>query len=373
MPVRIAPYSEQDIPAVKDFNRRLQAGGAPADYVFSESHVPAWLPPGPVAPVYNEFYLAQEDGMVRGTFVLKHQEFAFHGSVRPVVYYHHPYSEGIVDKKYAQVGLQMLMHAVRAHPVLYALGMGGYDRPLPRMLMAMKWNHCLIPFYFRVNHPAKFLRNMQTLRQSGARRAMAGIAAFTGAGWAGLKTIHAIAGIHGLRTPSKVEVVAEFEDWADEIWEKCGPRFAMIAVRDARSLRAIYPGANRNFLRLKISAGGRTVGWAVAADVQQRNHPQYGNLRVGTILDCLAAPEDATRVIAAAVRVLSERRVDVITSNQSHAAWVQGLKECGFLKGPSNFIFAASKKLSEMIQPFEETVAASHWTRGDGDNLLQYA
>jgi hypothetical protein len=373
MPVRIAPYSEQDIPAVQDFNRRLQAGGAPPDYVFSESHVSAWLPPHPGAPVYNGFYLAIDDGTVRGTYVLKHQEFAFHGEIRPVVYYHHPFSEGIIDKKYAQVGLQMLMHAMRAHPVLYALGMGGYDRPLPRMLMAMKWNHCLIPFYFRVNHPGRFLRNMQAFRQSRGKRVATDAAAFTGAGWVGLKTIHAVAGFRGLRTRAEADEVAEFEDWADELWRKCGPKFAMIAVRDARSLRALYPASNGNFLRLRVTADGRTLGWAVVADVRQSGHAQYGNLRVGTILDCLAQPEDAARVMAAATRVLCDRGVDVITSNQSHGSWVQGLKECGFLKGPSNFIFAASRKLSELIQPFDQTVPLSHWNRGDGDNLLQYA
>lgn len=372
MPVRIAPYSERDIPAVKEFNRRLQAGGAPPDYVFSESHVSAWLPAVPGALVYNEFYLATEDGVVRGTFVLKHQDFAFYGEIRPVAYYHHPFSEGIIDKKYAQVGLQMLMHAMRAHPVLYALGMGGYDRPLPRMLMALKWNHCPVPFYFRVNRPARFLREMRALRQSGSRRVLADIAAFSGAGWAGIKAIQTFSGWRGRGVRAEASVAGEFQDWADEIWQKCGPKFAMIAVRDARSLRAIYPASNRNFLRLKITADGGTLGWAVVADVQQKGHLQYGNLRVGTILDCLAAPEDATRVIAASARLLAARGVDIVTSNQSHGSWVRGLKECGFLKGPSNFIFAASKKLSEMIYPFDQTVALSHWNRGDGDNLLQY-
>ncbi len=104
---------------------------------------------------------------MRGAYVLKHQEFSFRGEIRPVVYYHHPFSEGIIDKTYTQVGLQMLMQVIRAHPMLYALGMGGYDRPLPRMLMALKWRHRLVPFYFRVNHPARFLRQMQALRRLG--------------------------------------------------------------------------------------------------------------------------------------------------------------------------------------------------------------
>ncbi len=370
--VTIAPYSEKDIPAVKEFNRRLQAAGAPEDFAFSETHVSHWLPPNGNPPVYNEFFLALENGVMRGAYALKHQEFWLYGEKRPLIYYHHPVAEGIVDKKYAPVGPYMLMHVLRAHPRLFALGMGGYDRPLARMLTALKWENCAIPFYFRVNHPARFLREMRPLRQSAAKRAMAELAAFTGAGWLGLRTLHAIIGFEGLRAVTDVTVVDEFQDWADEVWEQCGAAYALVAVRDARSLQALYPAVNRNFIRLKIASGGRIVGWAVAADVQKRGHPHYGDLRVGTILDGMARPAHAKLVIAAATRLLLDRGVDLITSNQSHEAWQQALKSCGFLKGPSNFIFATSKKLSVMINPLEEVVPRSHINRGDGDNLLQY-
>jgi hypothetical protein len=372
MSITIAPYSENDIPAVKDFNRRLQAGGAPPDYVFSESHIPKWLPRTPDALIYNEFYLALQDGAVRGTYVLKHQSFSFYGHLRRVVYLHHPFSEGIIDKKYAQVGMQILMHVIRNHPLLFALGMGGYDRPLPRMLTALKWNHCLIPFFFRVIHPARFLRNMQVLRQSAGKRFLADAAAFTGAGWAGIKAVQTFRGLRQPSAKAHAVLVDQFEDWTNEIWEKCAPEFAMIAVRDADALRTLYPASNRNFIRLKVMTDTRTAGWAVVAKTQRQNHPQYGDLCVGAILDCLALPEDAPLVISAAVRVLEESGVDMITCNQSCRAWVNALNVCGFLKGPSNFIFAASKKLSELIDPFDQNVPLIHLTRGDGDNLLQY-
>lgn len=372
MAIAIAPYTEKHIPAVVAFNRRLQAGGAPPDYVFPESHISEWLPHESGSPLYNQFYLALEEETVRGTFALKHQQFSFFGEVRPVVFYHHPFSEGIIDKKYAQVGLRMLMHVVRAHPWVYALGMGGYDRPLPRMLVAMKWNHCAIPFYFRVSHPFRFLREMRAMRQSGILRISADIAAYSGAGWFGLKTIHAVKSFARMRQREEAEVVPDFGPWVDQIWDKCAPLFAMIAVRDACSLRTIYPASNKDFMRLRIRSGSRTVGWAVVADMQKKNHPQFGDLRVGTILDGLACPGDATSVVSAATRMLINRGVDVVTSNQSHRAWMQALEQCGYLKGPSNFIFATSVELSGLLQPFESSVRHSHITRSDGDNLLQY-
>jgi len=372
IPVTIAPYSQKDIPAVKEFNRRLRTAGVPKDYVFSESPVPRWLPRDEGAQVYDEYFLALEGDAVRGAFALKHQEFSFGGARAHVVYYHHPFGEGIIDRKYAHVGSHMLMYAARAHPLLFALGMGGYDRPLPRMLMALGWEHCWIPMYFRVNHPARFLRNMRKLRNSAGKRLLADIAAFSGVGWAVSKIVQARTGRLGMRAV-RVEAAAEFGDWADEIWDDCGAAYSMIAVRDGKNLRTLYPLANENFTRLKVSLGGRAIGWAVIADTQRRGHEEYGDLRVGTILDGLARPQHARLVTGAASRVLLDHGVDVVISNQSHEAWQRALRQCGFLPARSNSVLAVSKKLSERIQPFAEAARRCHINRGDGDSLMPYA
>src|SRR5579872_7307853 len=189
MAIRISPFSEEHVPAVIDFNRRLKAGGAPPEFQFSESPIPHWLPKADGASVYNEFFLALDGDVVRGTCVLKHQRFSFSGEIRPIVYYHHPFSEGIVNKAYTTVGLQVLMHAVRMCPMMYALGMGGYDRPLPRILVTMGWPHCLVPFFFKVLRPAQFLHNMQVLRRTSSKRIVADLAIYSGAGWLALKAL----------------------------------------------------------------------------------------------------------------------------------------------------------------------------------------
>ncbi len=372
MRIVITPYLEEHEPAVRDFNRRMRAGGAPADVEFSESHIPEWLPHTPGAPVYNEFFLALEGSRVRGAYVVKRQDFSFHGKIRPAPFYHHPISEAVVDKTYAPVGLQMMMHVLRENPALYALGMAGYDRPLPRMLMALKWKHCLVPFYFRVLRPARFLRQMRTLRTSAWKRMASDAAAFTGTGWAAIGAAQMAQRIGKPRTSARAEAASEFDDWADRIWKESAPVYAMIGVRNCAVLRTLYPASNARFLRLRVAVGSRIIGWAAAAISQMRNHQQYGNLRVAVILDGLAAPENAAAVIAAATRALEEHDVDMIASNQSHQAWIAGLKGAGFLRGPSNYIFAASPKLSEWMQPFDAAFPLSHLTRGDGDNLMQY-
>lgn len=368
--LRVTPFSPGDVPAVKAFNRRLREGGLPPEYQFSEAPVPEWLPYTSGTPVYNEFFLVWDSSdAVRGTFVLKHQKFSFRGDIRPVAYYHHPFSEGIIDKRFTHVGAYMLMHALRRHPVMYALGMGGYDRPLPRMLLAMQWKHRLLPFYFRVNRPARFLREIRALRQNTWKRLAADAAAYSGVGWIALQAAQSAMG----RCPAAdAERVSGFGEWADEVWEESKAAYSIIAVRDAASLRKLYPESNTNFVLLSVKKQGRIIGWAVVSDRQKDRDPQYGNLRVGVILDCFSRPEHSAHIIAAATRVLTDRGVDLITSNQSHASWCRALRRCGFLKGPSNFIFAASKGLSSQLGPFNENVDSGHLNRGDGDNLLQY-
>ncbi len=147
----------------------------------------------------------------------------------------------------------------------------------------------------------------------------------------------------------------------------------MIAVRDARALGTLYPASNSRFVRLRVTDGSRTLGWAVVAETQMRAHEQYGDLRTGSVVDCLARDGHAVKVMAAATRALIERDVDVITSNQSHGQWVDAMEQCGFFKGPSTFIFAAAPKLAGMLDPFDQYVPLCHLNRGDGDSLMPWS
>jgi len=88
---------------------------------------------------------------------------------------------------------------------------------------------------------------------------------------------------------------------------------------------------------------------------------------VATIVDCLACPEDAGTVIAAVTRELERRGPDMIVCNQMHAAWSLALRDAGYFSGPSNFIFSASRKLAEVLSPWDPRVTECHINRGDGD------
>ena len=144
----------------------------------------------------------------------------------------------------------------------------------------------------------------------------------------------------------------------------------MVAVRTSNILNILYPSDNQRFIRLKVSVNECVIGWAVVLDTRMFNHKQFGNMRVGSIIDCLALPENATIVVSSATEYLKNAGVDLIVSNQSHESWCAGLRESGFMKGPSNFIFSASKKLTTKLKPIEINKSKIHMNRGDCDGPI---
>ena len=369
MPIVIQPYREEHEPAVRDFNQRLQSGGTESDLTFFRFARPRWLPHTEGTTLYQEYFVALENGVVRGGYALKYQDFFFHdGITRRVAYYHHPLSEGIVTKSYATLGAMLLKDAMTRYPLLYCLGMGGYNRPLPTMLVRLGWAHFPVPFYFHVVRPNIFFREMQALRTSLTRRFMLDLAAFTRTGWAGVKLVQ---GLQKLRAPKlaafPTERVEEFSDWVDPLWEQAKNHYSMAAVRDYKTLYTLYPASDAHFTRLRVRGDGQDIGWAVVGERQKDE--KYGAMRVGSIVDCWAEPHNALPVLQAAAAALVEQGVDLIVSNQSHPLWARALEYAGFLNSPSNFIFAAGKNLSTLLQPFAENRSRFHFTRADGDGL----
>jgi hypothetical protein len=352
MSLEILPYSQDAAPAVREFNQRLLAGGAPADQQFPETPDPGWMPG-------MELFLAIEDSIVRGGYILRRQTFSAACATVSGAHYRLPLSEGVVNRSYATLGLRLVRDALVREPRLYAMGMGGWDKPLPQMLKRLRWPMCSVPFHFKVVHPVPFLRHIRAIRTSPLRRAALDAAACTGAGWLGMKAL-------GLtrRLPSgPFDLAPTFAPWADKTWEHSRHAYALLAQRDAATLEQLYPPSDPRFLRVR--AGG---GWAVVLDTQMQNHKQFGDMRVGTIVDCLAPPEAAMRVVRAATGLLEQRGVDLIVSNQLHTDWSRALLESGFREGPSNYLLAISPAFVEVSA--ERSQSQFHINRGDGDGPI---
>jgi len=374
MAIVIQPYRPEHEAAVAEFNQRLRLAGEDENMAFYGSAQPRWLARTAESRIYNEFFVSVDDGIVRGGYALKSQEFFFpDGQIRSIGYYHHPLSEGIVNKAHAIVGTLLLRDAMQRAPLLYCLGMDGYDHPLPRMLVRLGWAHCLVPFFFRIVNPSRFLRNMQTLRLSPSRKFLLDLAAYSGAGWAGSKLFQGYRALVAPRSPAvECRQVAGFEtaDVAESLqslWEQARQTCSFTAVRDAEALRTLYPPEQTHLTRLVVKRDDSAIGWAVVGE--RRKDAKYGQMRVGSVVDCFALPGELFSVVRCATQTLERQGFDLILSNQSHRAWGEAFKAAGYLPGPSNFIFAASNKLTELLAPFEEARPRMHLTRADGDGL----
>jgi hypothetical protein len=369
MTIEITEYLPEHTPAVKAFNGRLRVAGI--SYRFPETHSPTWLPRRNGSRLYQEYFLAVENGdAVRGGYVLKHQEFSFRGETTDVACLQLPLSEGIVDKAYGATGIKLIADAVKRQPLLFALGMGGHDEAIARLLAAMGWSTVIVPFYFRVASPKHFLRNISFLRNTPLRRAVLDGLAATGLGSVAIRVVQLAGRRGGTSKGTSVDVFDEFSTWSDALWQQCGNDYSLLAVRDSDCLNALYPPGNQRFIKLKISKDRVVVGWAVVLDSQMSHHKQFGDMRIGSIVDCLACPEYSALVVRAASQFLERREVDLIISNQACESWCSALKESGFISGPSNFLFAASKELARKLDPFKQTAATVHINRGDGDGPI---
>jgi hypothetical protein len=112
------------------------------------------------------------------------------------------------------------------------------------------------------------------------------------------------------------------------------------------------------------------LGWTVVLDTQMSGHKHFGNMRVGSIVDCLSHAEDAAEVVRCSSLFLEQRGVDLIVSNQASSVWGQALLAAGYLRGPSNFILALSPMLAARLKPLEGSRTSIHMTRGDGDGPI---
>lgn len=367
--ITICPYEENHVAEVAAFNRRI--GTTHSEYQFPESPVPGWLPRRESIPLYQEFFVAREENTVRGGYILKPQAFVLNGNEQMIAGVRMTVSEGVINSRYAMVGVQLLKDALVRQPQLFGLGMGGFDRPIARLLKRLNWKLVACPFFFRVVHPHRFLREIVPLRRGRLRSLLLDALAWSGLGWCGITALHAARGRHKPNLANiEADCVQEFGDWADAIWDRARDDYSLIAVRNQVILNTLYPSTQEKFLRLRITKQGEPIGWAVLLDTPMTNHSYFGNLRVGSVVDCLAEPGTEAQVVTAATRHLMCRGVDLIVTNQLHHAWCSSFARAGYLNGPSNFLFAASPALTANLKPFDSNAQRVHMTRGDGDGPI---
>src|SRR3989442_15237719 len=262
---RIELFGPQHVAAVRAFNQRLGAGGI--SWRFPERCVPDWLPNVDGARVYQEFFLLLEGEDVRGAYALKHQEVSLCGEIQRVGSFYLPLSEGVINPAYGLVASRRLQDAMRRVPLLYSAGMGGRGTQVARLVRAMGWPMQVVPFYFKVRHGSRFLREVRYLRRGRGGGAPPGLAAASGLGapappgaglalprWRGGPAVH-------------VDAVDEGGDWLDALWRGWAARYSFAAVRDGGTLDQVYSAFERDSRLLRISRRGNAIWLAAVRDV----------------------------------------------------------------------------------------------------------
>ena len=367
MSIRIVPHSKELSAGVEAFIRRMRAGGS--SHGFYVDPEPDWIPKRPGQNVWREFYVAiDEQNEVHGGFGLKPQDWIIRGETKVVTDWQGPVSEGSVDPRHASLAMRLIREMVKKRPALYSWGHGGNEQPMLQLLIKMNWFTHATPFCLQVLKPFRFLRLNGYLRTSMVRRFGLDLMAFSGVGVVGIRILHATLRLkrrNGFRATA-VEF-NEFESWADDLWERCQSRYTAIAVRDAASMNLLAPEKGwPPVKRLRIGRAGKSIGWALVMDTRMRGDARFGDLYVGSIVDCFADPADAGDVVSAATTYLRRRGVDIIVSNQSHAEWIRGFGENGYVVLPGRRLFVASPELKRLLEPFAEIAPGLHLTNMDG-------
>ncbi len=364
--MEIRPYTPDLEMSVKAFNLRLREGMSAE--CFPESHIPQF-PKMEGRSLYQELFLVLHRSEVHGGYMLTHNVFALRGELTSVACGpQFNLSEGVINRSFGMVGVFQLQDALRRQPLMYALGIGGMHEPQAKLLGAMGWTLYPVPFYFRVLNASHFFANLNYIRNRKTALVAIECARYSVVGPLAIRA--AQARLSRADQPVRAESVSEFGPWADTVWEKCKSNYSLIGLRDAKILNALYPRSENRFLRLKVSRERQDIGWVVLLDTQMSGHKQFGNMRVGSIVDCLAVSGHAYGVIQCGRNVLEERGVDVIVSNQANSDWGKALLRAGYVRGPSNFILGLSQMLAEKLQPLETTRQSIHMTRGDGDGPI---
>jgi hypothetical protein len=366
--IQIRPATADDIPAIRAFNERLDKGHA--GFQFPETPRALGVPRDDGAPVWHELFVASDGSHIRAGFAIKRELLSTQpsGESLEIGNYQIPLSEGIVDKRFATLGIRLLQEAMARQNRLYCLGMGSVTRPLPRLLQRFSWTVEEVPFRFLILRAAGFLSNIEFLRGNKKPRLLLDLARWTGAGALGVR---AWRGLSALRAPAfprgftSLDIKA-FDTEADELYRRVSPMYGAIIDRTAAALNVRFPALDERLTRILARRGGDCIGWVVVSLSQCRSHKQFGNMRLGCIVDGLCDPKYAGLMVRLATEKIRRQGADLIVSNQTHRAWLAALRRNGFIGGPSNFIFARSPELANKTP----ALGGCHINRGDGDGPI---
>jgi hypothetical protein len=365
--VRFATLDDRE--GIREFNRRLQAGGR----VEAMPSADSLLEPLPAdalrEPVYKRLMIATDDDHVRAGMLLHHHMMSVRGTQQRFCWGIMPVSEGLINRAYALSILRVLKSASEYEPFLISLGVGSTKEPWARVLASCGWKCAPVPFFFLPIRTMRFL-TLPYLQDRRTLKLAATFAAYTGAGAfvGGMLALDRRARM--LNAGARAEPVPTFDEWADAIFSRSIPSYAVTAVRNANCLNLVYPSSDHRFVRLRIRSqrDGSDFGWIIVSVAQMEGSRHFGNLKIGVLVDGFGMPAAVSLLISAGIEYLSRNGVDLVLANWSHDSWRTASKRCGFLNAPSTYFLFWPKSKLRLLE--SEGLGGMHFTRGDSDGMV---
>ena len=364
--VACAEHAEQ----VRAFNQRMVAGGTVGKrYRLSLDRPFKTVSQLENSPITLEKVFCFEGGEIRGGASIKRMKFRVNGVSEEVATWIAPVSEGVINPAFTLVALRMEREMRRRYPLIYSSG--ALESPAGQLMHHAGWFTLPIPFHFSVLRAHGFLRHLTHLRRKALLKWVMDLAAWSGVGALALLVFTLVQRSLG-RAPSMknltIERMADWGDWATDLWETAAGAYSLIGDRSRDALASLYPVGDERFLRFLISSRrtGKPLGWTVVTVSRLKNHNYFGNMLLGAMVDMFAAPEHALEVVYGALTAVRKAKADMVIVNHSDQRWNAAFRQAGMLPSATNHHLFLVPKLKAQFQNLDEDAKRFYFTRGDG-------
>ena len=247
-----------------------------------------------------------------------------------------------------------------------------------RIFKGVGWHHLgVIPQYVRVLNARAFvrtfaLRGKRFLPGRGAwlwtvlRRLSAPVAAAVKVGFAALAATGAVR--HRRAAGATVAEERAFDPGYTELAERVKDKLGVWVYRDERHLAARYGPRMGAYRLLACRRLGRLLGYCLLKLKQFDDDPRMGDIRMGTLVDCVFDPDEPgvlDALLEAAVARCRRERVDVVFCTASLRSLGRGLRRHGFAAMPGTLNAAVHDRTGAMGEHLP--LDAWHLMRGDSD------
>lgn len=247
-----------------------------------------------------------------------------------------------------------------------------------RVFKGVRWQHLgVVPQYVRILDALACVRTLtpraqQFLPRPWSRlgavlpRVSRPVAVLISAAITGLSAVGALR----RRGAAAVTVAEErtFDAGYTELAERVRDKFTVWVFRDEQYLTSRYGSRMASYRLLACRRQGRLLGYCIIKLRQFDSDPRLGNLRMGTIVDCLFDPDEPEvldALVRSAIALCRRAGSDVVFCSASFGAIGRRLRRHGFLRiaGTLNAAFHDRSHMIDTTIP----LAAWHLMRGDSD------